>query len=231
MTETKKTFNQKLMEAMKEMDNPKKEKLATVQTKSGKEYSYNYETLDQVLGVVRPALMNHGLMLVQGVKWNDSINEFVLETGIMDESEERILDVRPFRRCDDAQVEGSWETYMRRYAIRTAFGLTGEDDDGAATLGKNQNHASNGATGGFKAMQGAATEKQLSMVYGKLKQLAELRGVANDEAKSALADKVGVDDLDNMTKAQASEAITMLVAWIGKAQDQVAEMADEDIDF
>lgn len=230
MTESKMTFNQKLIAAMKEMENPKKEKTATVPTKSGKEYSYNYETLDQVLGVVRPALINHGLMLMQGIKWSESISAFVLETGVMDDTEERVLDVRPFHRCDDAQAEGSWETYMRRYAIRTAFGLTGEDDDGAATIGKSQNNGSYGATGGSKAMSGAASEKQIGAIHGKLKQLATLRNVDKSEAEEGLKAKLGVDGLDNLTKSQASEAITLLTVWLGKAQDE-AQLADEDILF
>lgn len=221
MTESKMTFNQKLIVAMMAMDNPKKEKEG---------YNYKYETLEQVLEIVRKALAEQGMMIVQGVKWNDSINEFILETGVMDGTEERILDMRPFHRCDDAQAEGSWETYMRRYAIRTAFGLTGEDDDGAATIGKSQNNGSYGATGGSRGMSGAASDKQIGAIHGKLMRLATLRNVDKAEAEEGLKAKLGVDGLDNLTKSQASEAITLLTVWLGKAQDE-AQYAEEDIEF
>lgn len=235
-----KTFNQKLMEAMKEMENPKKEKTAKVPTKSGKEYTYNYETLDQVLGVVRPALANNGLMLVQGVKWNDNVNSFVIETGAMDEKEERILDVRPFHICENAQDEGSWETYTRRYALRTAFGLTGEDDDGAATLKGNQNGGSyaksSGSNDAFKGAKetGLLSEKQEKMIHAKLKSLAELRGVTKEEATQSLLEKVKAESIDKMTKSQASESITILFTWEDKAKDEAAlqsELYEEDVNF
>ncbi len=127
------TFNERLIAAMADMENPTKSKKANV----GK-FSYNYETLDQVLGVIRPALANHGLMLTQQQTWSTNTSSYVLRTIVFDANEERLMDERPLRDCPDAQQAGSWETYMRRYALRTAFGLTGEDDDGAATLRRSE---------------------------------------------------------------------------------------------
>lgn len=130
------TFSERLIAAMADMENPTKAKKATVPTKNGGQYSYNYETLDQVLAVVRPALTKHGLALTQQQAWSENTSSYVLRTIVFDAKEERLMDERPLRDCPDAQQAGSWETYMRRYALRTAFGLTGEDDDGAATVGR-----------------------------------------------------------------------------------------------
>lgn len=237
MTEKKDelSFNRRLMNAMAEMVNPTKSKTAKVPTKSGKEYSYNYESLDQVLAVVRPALVNNGLMLVQGIRWHEPSNGYVLETGAMSEDETRILDTRPMHSANDAQAEGSWETYMRRYALRTAFGLTGEDDDGAATkVAKNQNTTSKRNT---DVMQGAkvtemASDALMGKIEEKILELANLKGKSGAEVKEALMQNKNLKGVPftAMTKAEANTALSLLVKWIGQAQP-VEDYADEDIDF
>lgn len=124
------TIRARLMAAMAEMYNPKKSETATVPTKGGGNYSYRYETLEQLLEIVRPALMAHGLGLTQGVRRIDGT--WSLVTSVFDGEDSLALDERPMRDSPGAQDAGSWETYMRRYALRSAFGLCGEDDDEAA---------------------------------------------------------------------------------------------------
>lgn len=124
------TIRARLMAAMAEMYNPKKSETATVPTKGGGNYSYRYETLEQLLEIVRPALMAHGLGLTQGVRRIDGT--WSLVTSVFDGEDSLALDERPMRDFPGAQDAGSWETYMRRYALRSAFGLCGEDDDVAA---------------------------------------------------------------------------------------------------
>lgn len=127
-------FQSRLIEAMAEMANPSKSSTATVPTRSGGKYQYKYETLDQVLGAVRPHLLAHGIGLTQRQEWDEATSSYVLKTIVFDDDNSMVLDQRPIIPFSDAQASGSWETYMRRYALRTAFGLTGEDDDGAATV-------------------------------------------------------------------------------------------------
>lgn len=128
-------FEGRLIEAMAEMANPSKSSTATVPTKSGGKYSYKYETLDQVLDAVRKPLLDHGIGLTQRQEWDAETDSYVLRTVVFDDDHSMMLDQRPMRQYDDAKACGSWETYMRRYALRCAFGLTGEDDDGSATTG------------------------------------------------------------------------------------------------
>ena len=125
-------FNERLLEAMREMVNPTKESVATVPTKGGGKYTYKYETLDQVLAIVRPALMRNGLGLTQYVR------DGFLCTAVFDVSEIRVMDERQVPNTSDPQAFGSWETYMRRYSLRSVFGLCGEDDDGAAAKGASE---------------------------------------------------------------------------------------------
>lgn len=195
-------FYQRLIDAMKDMENPTKTKQA---------YKYKYETLEQLLGIIRPALAANGLMLTQRQAHSD--DGWMLITEVFDASGAKMLmDTRRMPIAEDAQAQGSWETYLRRYALRTAFGLTGEDDDGEATLAKND-----GVMRGARVIE-MASEKQLGMIHSKLEQLARLRGANIADATNGLLKKVDADSIDNLTKRQASDAITQLIAWIDKAQ-------------
>lgn len=202
------------MSAMESMSNPKKEKEG---------YNYKYETLEQLLGIIKPALKEEGMALIQGVRWSDGISSFVLETGVMDKDETHILDTRPFVLCDDAQAEGSWETYKRRYALRTAFGLTGEDDDGAATLDKRPSN------GQYKSKP--ATDKQVGMMMGLVDELSKMRSQPVETVREALSKVIGCD-IPDMTSKQASGAIEQLIAWKDKAKAEEPDgLYDEDVNF
>lgn len=117
-------FGKRLLAAMSEMPNP---------VKDSKAYNYRYEQLDQVLGIVQPALMAHGLFVMQGMECSDGGYE--LRTYICDAEGDTLripMDSRPVKLTGDSQKDGSAETYARRYALKTVFGLCGEDDDGQA---------------------------------------------------------------------------------------------------
>lgn len=126
------TFEERLVGAMGKMVNPTKSSTATVPTKGGGKYTYKYETLDQVLAAVRPPLIEEGIGLTQRQVWSDHAGGYVLQTVVFDHENSLVMDERPIFPTADAQACGSFETYMRRYALRTAFGLAGEDDDGKA---------------------------------------------------------------------------------------------------
>nr|WP_314638705.1 ERF family protein [uncultured Olsenella sp.] len=127
------TFEERLVSAMALMANPQKLSTATVPTKGGGKFTYKYETLEQVLAAVRPPLLANGIGLTQAQEWSDKSGGYVLRTVVFDEGTRLVMDERPIFATTNAQEAGSWETYMRRYALRSAFGLCGEDDDGEAT--------------------------------------------------------------------------------------------------
>ena len=125
-------FANKLLNAMQQMTNPKKDKTATVPTKAGGRYTYKYTQLDDVLSIVRPALLDNGIVLLQGVQDDKMV------CSVTDGNCTLTLDSRLFLPKGDSQAQGSYETYMRRYQLLTAFGLAGEDDDGAAASPQTQ---------------------------------------------------------------------------------------------
>lgn len=109
--------------AMAEMQQP---------VKDTQGYGYKYAQLSQVLGIVQRALGAHGLTMRQSVRMLDGTTDWMaLRTVVFNgEGEEVDLDERAFPTSRDPQKNGSAETYARRYALQTAFGLSAEDDDG-----------------------------------------------------------------------------------------------------
>ena len=116
----------KLLSAMQAMENPRKDAKAD----AGR-FSYQYATLPQVLGIVKPALYANGWGLWEGIQYADNIPYLV--TSVFDEN--AVLELSRIKVHDytDAQAMGSYLTYARRYELLTVFGLAAEDDDGAPT--------------------------------------------------------------------------------------------------
>ena len=118
-------IGQRYVAAVSSMQNPPKNAKAD----TGR-FGYTYATLDCVLDVVKPALKENGLALCQG--WAGDGEAWVLETGVTDGVEFMWLDKRPIYPNADPQKQGASETYARRYALVTAFGLAAIEDTDAA---------------------------------------------------------------------------------------------------
>lgn len=105
-----------------------------------------YATLDNIIETIRPAMAEHGLMIIQEPGVEEGV--VTMKTTILHESGEWIksdtLRMKPQKT--DPQGIGSTITYARRYQLGALLNLaTEEDDDG--------NHASN-RNGGNKSNQG-----------------------------------------------------------------------------
>ena len=157
-------FAKRLVAAMSEMANPKKDKTAQVPTKSGGKYTYKYTQLDDVLAVVRPPLLAQGILLLQGVSEQER-----LVCSVTDGETTVTLDSRPFRPTGDPQSQGSYETYMRRYQLLTAFGLAGEDDDANAAVQQPRQQKRQPAVQQVaRQVQGPSWEQMLNAFYAKV---------------------------------------------------------------
>ena len=117
----------KLAKAIQSMDNPIKDKTA---------YKYQYADLSQVLSIVKPALYENGLCLMQSVKYSNEIPYLV--TSVFDDTERLDLSERRLYDFTDAQATGSSDTYTRRYELMKVFCLVADDDDGASTKNARQ---------------------------------------------------------------------------------------------
>ena len=128
------SINPKVRRALSRMVNPTKSKTANVPTKGGGKYQYSYETLADVVEIVTSALEAEGVAMHQHVTVLDGKPYMALE--LFDDEESITYDMRPWKEMPDIQAQGSWETYTRRYQLKTAFNLVGEDDDGQAAMPK-----------------------------------------------------------------------------------------------
>ena len=111
---------------------------ATVPTKAGGSYSYDFADWSDVVEAVRPILAAHGLGFTQWPVVNAHGNE-ALETMIFHESGEWMSATMLLHGAENgAQAQGSAITYAKRYALCAALGIaTDKDDDGQAAQ---QNH-------------------------------------------------------------------------------------------
>lgn len=174
--------------AYAEMHNPVLDATGNVQTKSGAKYSYRYASLNSVLNAVRPILTANNLALIQGAQFYEAHDTrkgyAVLTTKLTNpEGETLELDTRILHSTENAQQFGSYETYMRRYALLSAFGLVGEeDDDGAATV-KDDAAEAGKALGDAIAIYCAIANQKPDEVRAQIrKKLAQTGEARNPEA-------------------------------------------------
>lgn len=95
-------------------------------------FKSKFTTLGHLLGKVRPVLNKHGLSVIQ-LPARGEDGEPVLRTLILHTSGEQITADAPLLLSKrDPQGQGSAITYMRRYALASALGISDQDDDGNA---------------------------------------------------------------------------------------------------
>lgn len=129
-TESKvpKTFDL-LVAAQADMENPPLDSV-------NPHFKNKYASLPKIIDIVRKALNKHGLFLSQHIERVDvgGHPSSVLVTSVAHGDEVVVLDERPIVFTGNSQKDGAAETYAKRYALCSVFGLAGdEDDDGEST--------------------------------------------------------------------------------------------------
>lgn len=131
-----KPLRERLNAAIKEMKTPKK----TAHVKYNK-IDFYYAPLDSVMKEIKNVLNKYGITLYQRVHRHHTgdILDYSLDTCVSDNRDTILLDERPIDFTSEPQKDGARETYYKRYALNTAFGLTGEaDTDGNANEDEKQ---------------------------------------------------------------------------------------------
>ena len=95
-------------------------------------FKSKYADLPAVIGAVKPALVKYRLFFTQNCHPSES--GVIVETVLHHASGESMSLGQLYVPANkhDAQGFGSAQTYARRYALQTAFGVPVEDDDGNA---------------------------------------------------------------------------------------------------
>ena len=109
--------------------------------KNTQAYNYKYADLPSVLNAIEnPCIANNLLVIQAPNNENELVTRVIeVESGQWIESKIKLLMAK-----QDSQALGSAITYNRRYAILGIFGISPEDDDGAATVNSNNVQNNNG---------------------------------------------------------------------------------------
>ena len=120
-----------LVAALAELTVLDRTRTASIPTKSGGSFTYNYADISDVVAATRPVLASHGLVALTPVHGSEK-GLAVSVTLIHESGEEMTFEPLPFVASQDPQQAGSAITYFRRYALLAALGMATADDDGAA---------------------------------------------------------------------------------------------------
>lgn len=116
-----------LVKLQADLKNPAYTKTVDMTLNSGRRVNYSYAELSAILDLVRPAMLRHGLTIVQTTEY--SSGELILKTRILHESGEFLEGSWPLPVNAKAQEIGSAITYSRRYTICAMLGLQADSDD------------------------------------------------------------------------------------------------------
>lgn len=119
--------------ALAEAQSLTRDKTATVPTKSGGEYTYNYNDLVDVSDAARSVLAKHGLAVSQVPGTNQAGDASVWTTILHTSGQWATTEPLVMKAGGTPQGTGSAITYARRYALLAVLGISTEnaDDDGA----------------------------------------------------------------------------------------------------
>lgn len=117
-----------LVAALGELTNPPKKAKANL----GHGKPYEYADLASILNHVRPILLKHGLAVLQDVHMDDNR---LSVTTVLHHTSGQSLRFGPLTGPAGAKWQdlGSAITYARRYALCSALGIAGDDDDDGAS--------------------------------------------------------------------------------------------------
>lgn len=129
MADGRAELHKSIVGALKELSTIEAGKTATVDSKTGRGYSYKYADIADLVKLTRPVLAEHGLVALTPV--HALGDHMACSVVLIHESGNKLeFDPLPFAPGGTAQETGSIITYMRRYALLAALGMAAEDDDG-----------------------------------------------------------------------------------------------------
>ena len=187
---------------------------APAKNKTNNHIGNSYSTLDEIIETAKKPLADNDLFFIQDTKTENG--KVSVKTFIYHSSGEFFefdwIDLTPTK--DTPQQVGSAWTYGRRYSLSSALGMASvEDDDG--------NHASQpqgGNNSGQRQQQPnptAISDNQKKKLNSLITKTATAEGVDatvffTDHLQKAMNTK---SPTKNWSKAQASQAITLLENW------------------
>lgn len=211
MAETKPIFDL-LAKAQSEMTNPKMRGEGQIGSRK-----YSYAELSDVLNVVRKALNDNGLYLLQKTVREDD-GTLYISTNVCRGDEVVELDREYYSYETDPQNFGKRETYARRYSLNKAFGLAGENDSDGDTGPVKEPKKSSGQTlGGAKK---PSKRQQMLAKVAKYKAVCIEHGLTNEELDGYLEAHFQTDDPTKLTDEQLIEYGKQLAETVKKYEEE-----------
>lgn len=139
----------------RDLANPRKDSTAKIETKQGRNYSYEYLSLPALIDHAKKALKDASVAVIQevtgGIGWIEVNTRFMHLTG-------EWIEVGPIfmPATGDAQAVGSAITYARRYALAAALNLAADEDDDAASATSSPPQANKASTPSSSGRDGEA---------------------------------------------------------------------------
>lgn len=188
--EAKKAFFKSLAKFQNECPNILKANIANIATHSGSNYSYKYATLSNITKTIQKTLSENGL----SYRWEQQENGKICITCIIthqnghNEKTTISSKIDSSGRKNDVQALASIITYLRRYTLTCALGIsTAETDTDAVTISTN-------------------------IEYIDQKQLHKLRDMLIDTESSEekFCTYLRISDLEYLPKIQFNKALSAL---------------------
>lgn len=171
----------KIVAARKNMGRPKLDSTGHAGRSGAREYKYS--SLAAILDVVEPPLIEQGCMVTQ------YMDEGAIVTKVFDADDELIMDRRKVKVTLNSQEDGSAETYAKRYALASVFGLSAvEDDDGASVQIEKQ-----------------VTNDTKKRLWAAIKRVAEASGGNPNEILASIQQRPEYRDTEEYMASVASE--------------------------
>lgn len=205
---------------------------AVTKSSTNPHFRSTYADLNEVLGVVKPALNEMGIVISQG-SGADAYGKY-LETSLIDSTSGQHLSGRVYfsGNEDNMQKIGAAITYARRFGLVSLLALESEDDDGETAVGRPQAQIQNksntgeqrvvkatavaGVRGESKAAvpagaSGAGTSRKalLEKISLTAKVLVDSKRVTSDDVVKLLG-TFGVTKKEELTDTQAASLLTQL---------------------
>lgn len=209
-----------LAAAQGEFKNPEANKLVSVNTRDGRNYSYHYAPLPSVFDATRAAMAKNGLshFCATGM---DEQGRMILSCRIAHKSGEWIEASLPLPAAQDPKAMASNLSYYRRYLFNGLVGIAGdEDQDGEPEAGRSPGRSNPGANAGASgnppkpAAPGVVSEAQLKRLFA----ISSRVGLSDEQVKS-IAVGLGITcSRKEMNRTQYDALVKAVESFGGGAQ-------------
>lgn len=127
-----------LIKFQSKINNPDKNRKVSVNARNGKDFTYSYTDLANILEHIKELMGENNLAILQTMTSVEG--KLFIETRLIHSSGEDIRDLTPImpdNGNNKMQSLGAAMTYARRYAIQNVLGLAGEEDSDGVLVKEN----------------------------------------------------------------------------------------------